>query len=72
MGPSAGLAETERVTAVLGGRQQWHAVRAYLLEMGGEWKAAGDEYAAAAERANDRVERDHLVRRSARARSRSS
>ena len=72
MGPSAGLAETERVTAVLGDRQQWHAVRAYLLEMGGEWKAAGDEYAAAAERANDRVERDHLVRRSARARSRSS
>ncbi len=72
MGPSAGLAETERVTAVLGDRQQWHAVRAYLLEMGGEWKAAGDEYATAAERANDRVERDHLVRRSARARSRAS
>jgi RNA polymerase sigma factor (sigma-70 family) len=72
MGASAGLAETERVTAVLGDRQQWHAVRAYLLEMGGEWKGAADEYATAAERANDRVERDHLVRRSARARSRAS
>jgi RNA polymerase sigma factor (sigma-70 family) len=72
MGASAGLAETERVTAVLGDRQQWHAVRAYLLEMGGEWKTAADEYATAAERANDRVERDHLVRRSARARSRAS
>ena len=72
MGASAGLAETERVTEVLGDRQQWHAVRAYLLEMGGEWKTAADEYATAAERANDRVERDHLVRRSARARSRAS
>ena len=69
MGASAGLAETERVTEVLGDRQQWHAVRAYLLEMGGEYTAAGDAYAAAAERANDKVERDHLIRRSARARA---
>jgi RNA polymerase sigma factor (sigma-70 family) len=69
MGASAGLAETERVTEVLGDRQQWHAVRAYLLEMGGEFKSAGDAYAAAAERANDKTERDHLVRRSARARA---
>ena len=69
MGASAGLAETERVTEVLGNRQQWHAVRAYLLEMGGEFTAAGDSYAAAAERANDKAERDHLIRRSARARA---
>jgi RNA polymerase sigma factor (sigma-70 family) len=69
MGASAGLAETERVTEVLGDRQQWHAVRAYLLEMGGEFTAAGNAYAAAAERANDKVERDHLIRRSARARA---
>ena len=27
-GAAAGLAETERVAAVLGDRQQWHAVRA--------------------------------------------
>jgi predicted RNA polymerase sigma factor len=71
MGASAGLAETERVTDVLGDRQQWHAVRAYLLEMAGEWKAAGEEYTAAAEQAKDRAERDHLVRRSARARAKS-
>ena len=70
MNASAGLAETERVTDVLGDRQQWHAVRAYLLEMAGEWKAAGEAYARAAERANDRVEREHLIRRSASARSR--
>jgi len=70
MGASAGLAETERVTEILGDRQQWHAVRAYLFEMAGEWTSAGIAYAMAAERANDRVEREHLIRRSARARSR--
>ncbi len=69
IGAGAGLAETERVTEVLGRRQQWHAVRAYLLEMGGEWKAAANEYVAASEKANDRSERDHLIRRSARARA---
>lgn len=69
-GAAAGLAETERVTAVLGDRQQWHAVRAYLFELGGDFAAAGEAYAAAAERANEVVERDHLVRRSARARAR--
>ena len=69
-GPAAGLAETERVTAVLGDRQQWYAVRAYLLELGGDFAAAGGEYAAAAQRTNEVAERDHLVRRSARARAR--
>ena len=68
-GPAAGLAETERVAAVLGDREQWHAVRAYLFELGGEFAAAGDAYAAAAERANDVAEREHLIRRSARARA---
>ena len=69
LGAAAGLAETERVAAVLGDRQQWHAVRAYLFELGGEFAAAGDAYAAAAERANEVAERDHLIRRSARARA---
>src|SRR4029079_7904705 len=62
MGASAGLAETERVTDILGDRQQWHAVRAYLFEMASEWTSAGDAYATAAEGATDRVERDHLIR----------
>ena len=68
-GAAAGLAETERVAAVLGDRQQWYAVRAYLFELGGEFAAAGDAYAAAAERANEVAERGHLIRRSARARA---
>ena len=51
----------------LGDRDQWHAVRAYLHELGGEFDAAADEYAAAAERATELKERDHLVRRAARA-----
>ncbi len=69
VGPSAGLAETDRVTAVLGDQQQWFAVRAYLFELAGEFDAAGDAYAAAADRARVVAERDHLVRRAARARS---
>jgi hypothetical protein len=43
VGPQAGLAETERVGESLGGRDQWHAVRAYLHELGGELAAAGAE-----------------------------
>ena len=66
-GARAGLDETERVRAALGDRDQWHAVRAYLHELGGELEAAADEYAAAAERATERTERDHFIRRAARA-----
>ena len=68
-GALAGIAETERVRAVLGDRQQWYAVRAYLFELGGDFAAAGEAYAAAAQRSNEVAERDHLVRRSARARA---
>jgi RNA polymerase sigma factor (sigma-70 family) len=69
LGAWAGLAETDRVAEVLGDRQQWFAVRAYLFELGGDSVAAGEAYAAAAERANEVAERDHLVRRAARARA---
>jgi RNA polymerase sigma factor (sigma-70 family) len=69
-GAGAGLAETERVRASLGDRDQWHAVRAYLHELGGEPAAAAAEYAAAADRATERTVKDHLVRRAARARAR--
>ena len=69
-GARAGLAETERVRAALGDRDQWHAVRAYLHELGGELDAAAEEYAAAADRATELAERDQLVRRAARARAR--
>jgi RNA polymerase sigma factor (sigma-70 family) len=69
-GADAGIAETERVRGVLGDRQQWYAVRAYLFELGGDFAAAGEAFAAAAKRSNEVVERDHLVRRAARARAR--
>jgi RNA polymerase sigma factor (sigma-70 family) len=69
-GGRAGLAETERVRAALGDRDQWHAVRAYLHELAGELAAAAGEYAAAAERSTELTVRDHLVRRAARARAR--
>jgi RNA polymerase sigma factor (sigma-70 family) len=69
-GAAAGIAETERVEATLGDRQEWHAVRAYLYELCGEFAAAGDAYVAAADRAHEVIERDHLVHRAARARAR--
>ena len=67
--PARGCAETDRVRDVLGDRQQWHAVRGYLLELGGDLVAAGTAYAAAARRATDVAERDHLVRQAARVRA---
>ena len=66
-GAQAGLLETERVRGPLGDRDQWHAVRAYLHELGGDLDAAAGAYAAAAERTSERTERDHFVRRAARA-----
>lgn len=68
-GPAAGLAETVRVAGVLGDRQQWFAVRAYLFELDGSFVAAADAYAAAAARATEVIVRDHLVHRAARARA---
>ncbi|WP_282944783.1 RNA polymerase sigma factor [Cellulomonas endometrii] len=68
-GADAGLRETERLREVLGGRHRWHAVRGYLHELGGDPGAAADAYAAAAARATDVAERDHLVRQAARLRA---
>ena len=69
LGPKAGLRETDRMRAVLGERHRWHAVRGYLHELGGDLPAAAAAYAAAARRATNVVERDHLVRQAARARA---
>ncbi|MCW2927816.1 MAG: putative polymerase, sigma-24 subunit, subfamily [Thermoleophilia bacterium] len=63
LGARAGLREVERLHAVIGDRQRWHAVRGYLLELDGDFPAAGDAYAEAARRATDVAERDHLIRR---------
>jgi len=69
LGPAAGLRETDRLRPVLGERHRWHAVRGYLHELGGDLPAAAGAYAEAARRATDVAERDHLVRRAARARA---
>jgi RNA polymerase sigma factor (sigma-70 family) len=68
-GSEAGLRETDRLRQVLGERHRWHAVRGYLHELGGDLPAAADAYAEAAHRATHVAERDHLVRRAARARA---
>lgn len=69
LGATAGLRETDRLREVLGERHRWHAVRAYLHELGGDLDAAAEAYAQAARRATNVAERDHLVRQAARARA---
>ena len=68
-GAAAGLRETDPLREILGERHRWHAARAYLHELGGDLTAAADAYAAAARRATDVAERDHLVRQAARVRA---
>src|SRR5438105_13677776 len=69
LGAAAGLRETDRLREVLGERHRWHAVRGHLRELGGDLPAAATAYAEAARRATNVAERDHLVRRAARARA---
>ena len=68
-GAAAGLAETERVPRC-SAIDSSGTRTAYLFELGGDFAAAGEAYAAAAARANQVAERDHLIRRAARARFR--
>jgi len=70
LGAAAGLREADRLREVLSDRHRWHAVRGHLHELGGDWPAAAAAYAAAARRATNVAERDHLVRQAARTRSR--
>ncbi len=65
LGAAAGLRETDRLRDVIGERHRWHAVRGYLHDL----PAAVAAYAAAARRATNVAERDHLVRQAARARA---
>ena len=69
LGAAAGLRETDRLRDVLGERHRWHAVRGHLHELGGDLPAAATAYAEAARRATNVAERDHLIRRAARARA---
>jgi RNA polymerase sigma factor (sigma-70 family) len=70
LGAAAGLRETDRLRdEAVAERHRWHAVRGYLLDLGGEPLAAADAYAEAALRATNVAERDHLVRQAAAARA---
>jgi RNA polymerase sigma factor (sigma-70 family) len=69
LGAAAGLRETDRLREVIGERHRWHAVRGHLNELDGDLPAAASSYAEAARRATNVAERDHLVRRAARARA---
>jgi RNA polymerase sigma factor (sigma-70 family) len=71
-GPRRGLAEADRVRAVLGERDQWHAARGYLLERDGDHEGAARAYADAASHTTSRDRRDHFVRRATRARARAA
>lgn len=68
-GAAAGLRETERLRDVLGRRHRWHAVRAHLLEIGGDDAAAAESYAEAARRSTNVAERDHMIRQASRVRA---
>ena len=65
-GPSAGLALLDTVEERLTGQYRLDVVRAHLLEMAGDEKAALAHYRAAANRTTSLPERRHLTRQVAR------
>jgi RNA polymerase sigma factor (sigma-70 family) len=67
-GPAAGLALLEEVEDRLAGHYRLDAVRAHLLEMAGDPRAAREYYLSAANGATNLVEQRHLRRRAARLR----
>ena len=69
-GPAEGLARLADLgkDPRLAGHHRWHAARAHLQERAGDWKAAGEAFAAAAELANNLPEREYLLLQAARMR----
>jgi RNA polymerase sigma factor (sigma-70 family) len=65
-GPRAGLELLEEVGTRLEGHHRVHAVRAHLLELAGEGRAAHAEYSRAAELTASLPEQRYLTRRAAR------
>ncbi len=65
-GPSEGLALLDTVEERLTGHYRLDVVRAHLLEMAGDTKAALAHYRAAADRTTNLPERRHLTRQAAR------
>jgi predicted RNA polymerase sigma factor len=69
-GPTAALAEHATLEERAGTTAQFHAVRGYLLALGGRRDVAAAAYAWAAGLTSSAPERDHLVRSAARLRAR--
>ncbi|MGW8682239.1 RNA polymerase sigma factor [Streptomyces sp. NPDC055817] len=65
-GPEAGLTETDRLTAALGGHHRLAAVRGHLLELAGDREAARAAYQEAAGGTLSRPEQRYLQLRAAR------
>ena len=65
-GPSTGLALLDKVGERLSGHYRLDAVRAHLLEMAGDKKAAAEHYRAAARRTTSLPGQRHLAMRAAR------
>jgi len=65
-GPSAGLALLDAVDERLAGHYRLDAVRAHLLEMAGDTKAALTHYRAAANRTTSLPEQRYLATQAAR------
>jgi predicted RNA polymerase sigma factor len=68
-GPRAGLRALDGLDARLSDHHRLYAVRAHLHERAGDRTDAADLFAAAAHNAPSTAERNHLLRRAARARS---
>lgn len=64
-GPAEGLSVLQAAETVLKGHHHVDAVRAHLLEQSGERQAVAAHYAAAAARATNLAERDHLTKKAA-------
>jgi predicted RNA polymerase sigma factor len=65
-GPAAGLALLDGLEDRLGDHHRLHAVRAHLLELAGDPKAAVAEFGAAADRTANLRERHYLTTQAAR------
>ncbi len=65
-GPAAGLAVLDTVDERLAGHYRLDAVRAHLLELAGDTKAAGEHYRAAASRTTSLPEQRYLAKQAAR------
>jgi predicted RNA polymerase sigma factor len=67
-GPAKGLELVDQLHADtrIAGHHRFHAVRAHLLEMAGDFKAAAEQYRAAAARTGSLPERNYLLMQASR------